>query len=259
MPPSPDTPARLFAQQTAFAAHLRDPDGAAAPEGIEDRRLGVYRELFFNNVEGLLAGNFPVIRELLGPERWRQLARDFYREHQSHTPLFPEIGREFLRYLQDRAERGEGDPPFLPELAHYEWMELALALDESELASIQANPDGNPLESVPVPSPLAWPLAYTWPVQHLRVDFQPTMPPEHPTFLLVLRDRSDAVRFKAIDALGFLLMQALHGNESHLSGRELLQQLAQAHEAADVEAFVAGGARALAYLRQCDAVLGTRP
>src|SRR5690606_5861953 len=77
VPPSPDTPARLFAQQTAFAAHLRDPDGAAAPEGIEDRRLGVYRELFFNNVEGLLAGNFPVIRELLGPERWRQLARDF--------------------------------------------------------------------------------------------------------------------------------------------------------------------------------------
>lgn len=259
VPPSPDTPERLFAQQIAFAAHLRDPDRAPAPEGIEDRRLGIYRELFFNNVEGLLSGNFPVIRDLLGKEHWQQLARDFYREHQSHTPLFPEIGREFLRYLQTRAERGEGDPPFLPELAHYEWVELALTLDENELAGISSDPDGDLLDGIPVPSPLAWPLAYTWPVQQLRRDFQPGKPPEHPTFLLVLRDRKDTVRFKTIDALTFLLMQALHDNQSGLSGRELLHQLAHAHQAADIDAFVAGGARALAYLRQSDAVLGTRP
>ncbi len=246
-------------QQIAFAAHLRDPAHAPAPEGIEDRRMGVYRELFFNNVEGLLAGNFPVIRELLGVERWKQLARDFYREHQSHTPLFPEIGREFLRYLQTRAERGQGDPPFLPELAHYEWVELALALDENDLANIHAVPDGNLLDGIPVPSPLAWPLAYVWPVQQLRADFQPASPPEHPTFLLVLRDRNDAVRFKAIDALGFLLMQALHGSESQRSGRELLRQLAQANSAENIEAFIANGAKALDYFRQCDAVLGTRP
>ncbi len=257
MPPSPETPARLGAQQTAFAAHLRDPIGAPAPEGIEDRRLGIYRELFFNNVEGLLAGNFPVIRGLLGPERWRRLARDFYREHRSHTPLFPEVGREFLRYLNARAERGKGDPPFLPELAHYEWVELALALDENDLASIEANPDGDLLDDVPVPSPLAWPLAYAWPVQQLRADFQPMTPPAHPTFLLVLRDRSDAVRFKAIDALGFMLMQALHGNESGLAGRQLLRQLAQANGVPDEEAFIASGTRALRHFRECDAVLGT--
>ena len=31
--------------QYAFAAHLRDPAHAPAPEGIEDRRLAVYRSL----------------------------------------------------------------------------------------------------------------------------------------------------------------------------------------------------------------------
>ncbi len=35
--------------QRRFAAHLRDPATAPAPEGIEDRRLQVYRELFFDN------------------------------------------------------------------------------------------------------------------------------------------------------------------------------------------------------------------
>ena len=102
-------PERLKAQQYAFAAHLRDPQAHPAPSGLEDRRLQIYRELFFGNVANLLAGNFPVIERLLRGERWTTLVRDFYREHRCHTPLFPELGREFLRYLETRTER---DPPW---------------------------------------------------------------------------------------------------------------------------------------------------
>src|SRR5687768_18356808 len=92
-------PASLRAQQLELTRHLRDPEGVPAPAGIEARRLAVYRDLLFNNIEGLLAGNFPVIRRMLGDERWRTLARAFYRDHRCATPLFPEIAREFLRYL----------------------------------------------------------------------------------------------------------------------------------------------------------------
>ncbi|MCI1710338.1 MAG: hypothetical protein LKM39_08335 [Chiayiivirga sp.] len=42
------------------------------------------------------------------------------------------------------------------------------------------------------------------------------------------------------------------------SGRELLQALAQQHGVAEVESFVAGGARLLEQLRARDAILGTR-
>lgn len=259
MPPLPDAPARLRAQQYGFAAHLRDPLQAPAPDGLEDRRLQVYRELFYNNVEGLLAGNFPVMRRLLGDARWHALVRDFYREHRCHTPLFPELGKELLRYLEARQQAGRGDPPFLLELAHYEWIELALSLDEQELDAVPHDPAGDLLAGVPVPSPLAWPLAYTWPVAQLRADFQPDVPPEQPTFVLVLRDRADKVQFKAIDALGFQLMQALHGNEGGLSGDALLRGLAVELGAPDPQAFVAGGARLLEQLRARDAVLGTRP
>jgi hypothetical protein len=250
---APEVPARLKAQQYGFAAHLRDPQAHPAPVDLEDRRLQVYRELFFNNVRSLLAGNFPVIEATLGRACWHALVRDFYREHRCRTPLFPELGREFLRYLETRAER---DPPWLLELAHYEWVELALALDEHDIDAVECVRDGDLLDGVPVPSPLAWPLAYAWPVQRIRADFQPTEPPAQPTFLLVLRDRGDKVQFKAIDALGFQLLQKLHANEARLSGRQLLHALGQQAGAPDLAAFVANGARLLDQLRARDAIVG---
>ena len=36
--------------QYAFAKHIRDPQNNPAPTDAEDRRMAVYRELFFNNL-----------------------------------------------------------------------------------------------------------------------------------------------------------------------------------------------------------------
>lgn len=261
---SPDAtraPVRLHAQQTAFAAHLRDPQAHAAPEGIEDRRLQVYRELFYNNIDGLLANNFPVLRALRDDTAWHALVRDFYREHRCQTPLFPQLGREFLRYLETRQSRATDDPPFLLELAHYEWVELALSLDATDLATLAHNRDADLLATVPLPSPLAWPLAYRWPVHRIGAAFQPDTPPDIPTFLLVLRDRDDVVRFKDIDALAYLLLQALHENiarppADRRDGNSLLQCIAQDQGVADVAAFVTRGAALMDQLRTRDAILG---
>ena len=55
----------LRQQLDALAAHVRDPDAHAGPPGIEARRLKIYRDLVYNNLDGLLAGNFPVIRKTL--------------------------------------------------------------------------------------------------------------------------------------------------------------------------------------------------
>ena len=164
---------RLDELQRRFAAHLRDPATAPAPDGIEDRRLQVYRELFFDNMSSSLGGTFPVLRAILGTERWTTLVRDFYRDYRCQTPLFLEIPREFVEYLGDAREARPNDPPFLYELAHYEWVELALAIDEHDLAALAADPGGDLLAGVPVLSPLAWPLAYRFPVHRLGPDFQP--------------------------------------------------------------------------------------
>lgn len=249
----PNAPTRLREQQLELTRHLRDPEHVPGPAGIEDRRLGIYRELLFNNIENLLGGNFPVIRTLLGEERWRTLVRDFYRDHRSQTPLFPEIAREFLRYLESLPRL---DPPFLGELAHYEWVELALQISEAAIGDIAHDPDGDLLEGIPALSPLAWPLAYRWPVHRLGPAFQPEAPPETPTLLLLRREADGQVRFSELSPLAHRLLERL-GEAAQLSGLMQLQALAaEAGTAAD-KAFIAQGRQLLEQLRANGVLLGT--
>ncbi len=251
--PAPDA---LRAQQFALAAHIRDPEHAVPPPGIEERRLKVYRDLFYNSLQGLLAGNFPVIRKVLGDDAWHALVRDFYREYRCTTPLFPELPREFIQYLAERADRGRDDPPWLPELAHYEWAELALDLSEADAAQQPHDPGGDLMAGVPVPSPLAWALAYTWPVHLISPTFLPATRPAAATFLMVRRDAMQKVRFDEISALTFRLLQRLAGDEA-LSGRDQLLALATEAQAGDIDTFLAMGRDMLERLRAEGVLLGT--
>ena len=244
--------------QRRFAAHLRDPASAPPPDGLEDRRLQVYRDLFINNVSGLLAGTFPVLHAILGPERWGQLARDFYREHRCHTPLFLEISREFLDYLADERPAAAGDPPFLCELAHYEWVELALTVAEEDITAVPADPQGDLLRGVPVPSPLAWPLAYRYPVHRISPEWQPTEPPAEPSFYIARRDRDDRVGYLHVNAVTLRLLERLQ-QEPGLTGFEQLQALARELPQLEHAAVIAGGTAALQEFLAADVVLGTRP
>ena len=246
-------PEALREQQFRLAAHLRDPGVNPPPPGIEDRRLAIYRELFFNNIEGLLSGNFPVIRKTLGEQRWRKLARGFYAQHRSHTPLFAEIGREFIRFLQERAQVGTDDPAWLAEMAHYEWVELGLQINDDEAPAHRA--DGNLLTGIPVLSPTAWALAYAWPVQRISPDYQPTVAPETPTLVLVRRDRQYEIRFAEISPLVYRLIEILRGGE--LSGREVLEQLAREAGVTDFPTFLEQGAAMLQRMHEEGTILGT--
>lgn len=255
----PDMHDDLTAQQDALAAHIRDPDRVPPPAGIEDRRLKIYRELFFNNVENLLAGNFPVLRKLYGADGWQALIRAFYRDHDCQTPLFTELAREFLRYLDARADTdaGRDDPPWLRELAHYEWIELALQISEARSDDIAHDPHGDLLDGRPLVSPLAWPLAYAWPVHRIGPDHRPDAPPQAPTLLLLRREADGTVSFHALTPLSFRLLQRLDA-EPDLSGREQLLALASEAGAADNEAFLRDGAAMLAAMRGEGTILGTR-
>ena len=249
---------RLADLQRRFAAHLRDPAAAPAPAGIEDRRLQVYRELFFDNLSSLLAGTFPVLHQVLGPERWARLARDFYRDHRCCTPLFLEVPREFVDYLGDERETRPDDPPFLYELAHYEWVELALAIDERDLAAVPADPGGDLLEGIPVLSPLAWPLAYRFPVHRLGPHHQPAEAPDEPSFYIVRRDRRDQVRFIHVNAVTLRLVESLQ-QDPHLTGAAHVGALADELPQLERSSVLRGGAAALGEMLTAEVLLGTRP
>ena len=248
---------RTHRLQNRFTAHLRDPDHCPAPADIEDRRMQVYRELVFANIEMFLSSNFPVIRTLYGDDDWDVLTRDLLREHRFHTPLFPEFGREFLRYLETRQQRGAQDPPFLLELAHYEWAELAISLDENEISDVAHNPDGDPLSGIPVVSPLACVLGYRYPVHLIGAEYRPTELPKQPTVLLLVRGRDDELRFHEIDPLTALLIERLQAN-CESTGLQCLDALLAERGESDNDDFRQAGRAAIAQLKSREAILGTR-
>jgi len=243
--------------QRAFAGHIRDPQRRPCPADVEDRRMAIYRNLFFNNVSGLLKANFPVLHNVLGDARWRELVRDFLIEHRCDTPLFPEIGQELIAYLSDVRDAHAGDPPFLLELAHYEWVETALNLSDDEADPSLADPNGDLLSSCPIVSPLAWNLSYRFPVHQIGPDNQPTEPPAEPTHLIVYRNRQDRVEFMQINAVTQRMLQLLREDAAR-TGLDVLNAIAAELQHPQPEQVIAAGSQLLADLRARHVILGTR-
>ena len=207
--------------QMTMARFLRDPENEPAPAGIEERRLKIYQDLVFNNIEGFISGGFPVLHSLYSGEDWHALVRQFIDGHRCHSPYFLEISQEFLGYLTEKHEKRPCDPPFMAELAHYEWVELGLDVSEEELPPAT---NAAPLEAIPHWSPLAWLLSYAYPVHQIGPSFRPTEVAE-PTFLIVYRNSDDKVKFVALNAATARLAEMLRDNESK-TGAQLLTELA---------------------------------
>jgi uncharacterized protein len=192
--------------QLAFAQYLRDPLTFPAPVDVEERRAVIYRDLIFNNIEGFIAGAFPVLKSLMDAAEWRALIRGFIRDHPCETPYFLQISQEFIAYLMaDNLAQGE-HLPFMLELAHYEWVELALDVAEANLPEAGELPH-EPLAAIAQVSPLVMGLTYQYPVHKIAPSFQPQTPT--PCSLLVYRNRADQVHFMEVNALTLRLLYLL--------------------------------------------------
>ncbi|MCP5278545.1 MAG: putative DNA-binding domain-containing protein [Thiobacillus sp.] len=226
--------------QRAFTARIRDPKANDRPQGAPPKRMKVYEELLYNNLEGFLLACFPVCRKILGVRRWNRLVRAYFREHTSHSPYFRQIPEEFLKYLQDEWTRPEDYPPFLPELAHYEWVELELDTSDKDRSLPAHDPVGDLLAGSPLVNPVLRVLAYRWPVQRLSVRFKPEEPPLEPTFLAAWRDRGLDIRFSQLTPATARFLNLLQEHPG-LTGEQALQQLARELQHPDPDALRAYG------------------
>ncbi|MDH3895555.1 MAG: DUF2063 domain-containing protein, partial [Chromatiales bacterium] len=154
-------------------------------------------------------------------------------------------------------ERRERDPDWLLELAHYEWVELALAISEEEPDWDAIDRDGDLLGQHPVLSPLAWPLSYRYPVHRIGPQFQPSAVPEAATYLVVYRDPDDKVGFMEINIVTARLLELLQHDDQR-DGAELLAQIADELNQSDDEQFREAGRQALVELRDRHILLGTQ-
>lgn len=243
--------------QDTFTRHMRDPDHAPAPADVEDRRMGIYRELLYNNVESFLAAGYPVLRKITSDGTWHALIRDYFREHRAHTPYFPKMSGEFLRYLEQERGPRAADFPFLLELAHYEWIETALTFDAREPDLDGIDPAGDLLAGVPVLSPLALPLMYRFPVHRIGPEFLLMEAPAQPTYLVAYRDAGDAIGFLELNPVSARLLELIKGGAGD-SGRALLHGIATELRHPDPALVERGGANILADLARRGVILGTR-
>lgn len=248
-------PERLARLQKRFADHIRDPDNNPAPDGIEERRLAIYRRLFFNNLSSLFGVNFPVARKTLPDDRWRALIRAFMVEHRASTPLFPEIGREFVRFLSDHPEH-VAEWPWLPEVCHWQFLGTCVRNDDADLDDLAADPDGDPVAQVPVVNPTLRLAQYGWPVDEIDAAHPPEQ--QRPVALAIYRRPNDRVGRLKINAVTGRLLELLQENPA-APGHACLKTLAAEIQHPDPDALVEHGTALLASLRSKSLLLGTRP
>ena len=211
--------------QRQFTEHLRNPAKNPAIPGLEDRRLKIYRELFFNNIVNFLESGFPVLRSLYRQEAWLTLARAFFSSHACRSPYFVDISKEFVEYLSNDYHLLATDPPFIQELAHYEWLELALSIRIQEEQTIPW--DGAEMADAVVFSELAELVSYQYPVHQISPEFQPSTPSEPVTYLVVNRDDKDEVQFTEINAVTAHLLHTVIQHD-RLTTEALVEQMCTA-------------------------------
>lgn len=246
----------LFQQyQYAFASHIRNPQMNKRPRGVEARRMKVYNELLFNNLEGFLLACFPVLRQVLGKRKWTRLVRDFFTLHRCHTPFFRQIPDEFVHYLKnERGARAE-DPAFIQDLAHYEWVELMLSVSNKEIDFALIDPTGDLMNGRPALNPLLSLQSYAYPVHRIGPRFKPATEQKAETHFAILRNIADEVKFILLNPVSLRLLYVLQ--TTSLNGEAALLQIATELKHPDPAVVLAGGRDIMQSLQQSQVILGT--
>jgi uncharacterized protein len=213
--------------QRRFAAHIRDPEANPPPEDVSARRMAVYTELFYRNIEQLLAEGFPVLRRICPDAQWHRLVRSFMAHHRSLTPLFPRVGQEFVDFLEAGEDQGTA-PAYFAELARYERLEVDVALaDAEDVDPVAVAPGSSLLDQRLALSRSARPMEFAYPVHRISPDYKPEVPPETPTWLLVYRAHDGRVRFMELNAFSYTLLHCLQLAPDALA-HETLRSVARA-------------------------------
>ncbi len=242
--------------QYQFTRHLRDPENNPAPEDTSDERIGMYRELVYNNLEGFMSNNFPVIRQITSDIRWCSMIRDFLIKHECHTPLFSKLPLEFLHYLEN--ERMENDdPPFLVELAHYEWIESAITNDMREADRKGLSLQTDLLNEIPVLNQVHKLQAYTYAVHLISPEVQPDTAPDTHSYLAIFRDVDDKAAFIELNPVTARLLERIL-NEPDLTGKTHLHAIAEELGHSSPDTVISGGHNILLRLHERGLILGSR-
>ncbi len=233
--------------QIAFTAHIRNPSANKKPAKVPDTRMAVYREIVFNNIFGSVSACFPVCKSVLGARAWKKLVREFFAQHQATTPIFREIPQQFLEFIKTEKKL----PNHFEQLAHYEWVELAVASQQTAPKNLSKKTDL--LKETPALAPAHMLLEYDYAVHKTSKRYQPKAAEK--TYLLVFRNNENQVKFIELNAMTFQLLDLIQKNE--MSGKQALVRLAEVIKHPNVDAIIKFGVEILTDLANQQAIIGS--
>jgi len=236
--------------QLQFAGHIRNPAERPRPAGVSAKRMRVYTQIVFNNLESSVSACFPICRKILGARAWKRLVRQFLEQHQCASPLFRKIPEEFLEFLQG----AQGLPPYLYSLAHYEWVELAVSVDDTQVDANHVDAEAELLDRQPMFAPAMALLRYDYPVHRISSRHRPVT--ASPVHLLVFRNAAADVRFIELNPVTARLLELL--KDTAFSCRQALAQVADELAHPDPQAVLQFGESILQDLRKQGAILGSK-
>lgn len=150
----------------------------AEPEAQAERRLAAYRRNVIGNWRSALASSYPVLAQLLGAQRFRQIADRYIAGYPSCSGDLNDYGGELAAWLEVSSLSSER--PYLPDMARLEWALLvaygaadAAVFDLAALAEVPPAVQPNLRLHVWVGAALIespWPLVDIWQAHQLAED-----------------------------------------------------------------------------------------
>ena len=235
--------------QLEFTAHIRNPKANKKPAKVDDARMAVYREIVFNNIFGAVSACFPVCVQVLGKHAWEKLVRQFFANYQATSPIFREIPQQFLQFLNTVGNL----PVYFQQLAHYEWVELAINTQRTEAAKLSEKM--NLLDEKPILAPAHMLLEYDYAVHKISKRNQPKATEK--TYLLVFRNSEYKVKFVELNPTTYQLLRLIQ--ENNMTGKQALVRLAEDLQHPDANAVIQFGLEVLSDLANQQAIIGSAP
>ena len=234
--------------QLEFTAHIRNPKSNKKPAQVDDARMAVYREIVFNNILNSVSICFPVCVQVLGERDWEKLVRQFFAKHQAQTPIFREIPQQFLQFLNTVKNL----PIYFEQLAHYEWVELAVNSQPTTSPKLSKTPDF--LNEKPVLAPANKLLQYDYAVH--KISARHKLKTSAKTYLLVFRNLENKVKFIELNPVTFQLLKLI--GENNITGKQALMRLAEDMQHSDANAVIQFGLEILQDLANQQAIIGSK-
>lgn len=189
--------------------------------GTRQKGLDQYRRLIRNNIHNAMVQAFPIAFTVLSETRWSTLIDDFHAHHSAVTPQVWKLPLEFYSFVKANNYTDKFSLPFLNDLLHFEWIEIAVHTMEDQ-APRPFCQEGDTLSDIIVVAPEYRMIRLKYPVHLYAAEEALHHPGDY--FLLIFRTSDFDVQFVDLPALhAFYFEQIAGGN----TVREILKEVAR--------------------------------